>query len=109
MARYFKNLPAHFSNLRTPKRVEELVSAVDTHLRCQQGLRKQQLQGSEGFDRLATATLQAVAGVGSMKDVKIVQVAVQNAGLVTEWQDVARRVLNLRAQGQAWPGLAQIL
>jgi hypothetical protein len=75
---------------------------LDRHMRCQQGLKKADMQGAPGYERLLTASLQAAAGVGSMPAVKE---SSQQAGVSGEWRSVAQRVLNYRAAHGCWPAV----
>lgn len=105
VVQYIKVLPGRFSNLPKPKSslAEQVVMKVVNHLCCQQGLKKQQLVGAEGFDKILTATLKAIAGEGSILAVTGMPEKLQQARLVGEWKVVAQHVLRLRASGQGWP------
>jgi hypothetical protein len=102
VVRYFKLLPTRYTNLPQPKSslLEQAVMKLDTHMRCQQGLGKADMQGAAGFERLLTAAMQAVAGVGNTAGV---QESLQQAGVNGEWRPVAQRVLNYRTAHGCWP------
>lgn len=80
--------------------LERAVMQLDTHMRCQCGMKSADMQGAAGFDRLLSASLQAVAGGSGLKGV---QDSLQMAGVNGEWRSVAQRVLNHKAAHGGWP------
>ncbi|KAF6265701.1 hypothetical protein COO60DRAFT_1457012 [Scenedesmus sp. NREL 46B-D3] len=88
VVRYFKLLPRRYTNLPQPKssRLEQAVMLLDNHMRCQRGLRKHDMEGPAGYDRLLNATMQAVAGIGDLQAVRGVPDSLQQAGMNGEWR-----------------------
>ncbi|WIA34685.1 hypothetical protein OEZ86_012998 [Tetradesmus obliquus] len=102
VVRYMKLLPGRYTNAPQLKSsmLERAVMQLDTHMRCQCGLKSADMQGAAGFDRLLSASLQAVAGGSGLKGV---QDSLQMAGVNGEWRSVAQRVLNHKAAHGGWP------
>lgn len=107
VVRYFKLLPRRYTNLPQPKssRLEQAVMLLDNHMRCQRGLRKHDMEGPAGYDRLLNATMQAVAGIGDLQAVRGVPDSLQQAGMNGEWRSVAQRALNQKAAHRGWPAV----
>jgi hypothetical protein len=102
-----KSLPRIYTNLSHLKSslLEQAVMQLDSHMRCQMGLKKKDMEGAAGYGTLLTATLQAVAGVGSMQAVKGMHDKLQQAGVNGEWRSVVQRVLNYKAAHGCWPSV----
>jgi hypothetical protein len=107
VVRYIKSAPGTYTNLSELKSsmMEQAVMKLDSHMRCQLGLNKQDMQGAVGYERLLNVSLQAVAGIGALQGVKGVQENLQKAGVNGEWRAVAKRVLNYKAAHGCWPQL----